>query len=108
MLMGGQYYYTSLFEKDGPKMEYKCVDIKPYLKGEVALMKMNIEGCEYQLLKHIIESDLIKNIKYLQVQFHLIDNVDTDSLYKEISDSLTKTHSLEWRYPFVWESWKRL
>jgi len=103
--MGGQYYYSSMYEENADK-EYKCVDIKPYLQKEIALMKINIEGAEYELLKHIIENGLHKNVKNIQVQFHLVDGIDTEKLYKEISDELTKTHKLTWRYPFVWENWE--
>lgn len=105
--MGGQYYYTSMFDTGqlGPVQKFKCVDIVPFLKNEVALVKINIEGGEYELLPYIMP--LMKNIKFLQVQFHHISGLNTDKLYEEIARDLSKTHEIEWSYPFVWESWKR-
>lgn len=105
--MGGQYYYTSLYDKDTPQNEFKCVDIAPYLQREVGLVKINIEGGEYELLAYIISQGLIKNIRNLQVQFHLVDAVNLDNIYNTIAHQLSLTHKLEWRYPFVWESWTR-
>lgn len=106
--MGGQFYYTSMFDKGelGLVQKFKCVDIAPYLQNEVALMKVNIEGGEYELLDYIIEKGLIKNIKNIQVQFHLVDGWDCEKKYKELADKLKLTHTLTWRYPFVWENWK--
>jgi len=69
------------------------------------LLKLNIEGGEYAVLKKLIDSGLIKRFKYIQVQFHL--NIpDARKKYKEIKKQLCNTHDIEWCYPFVWESWK--
>lgn len=106
--MGGQYYYTSFFDTETPQNTYQMVDIAPYLADKITLMKMNIEGFEYVLLPYIIEKGLMANIKYLQVQFHLIDGKDTQKMYDEISEQLSLTHKISWRYPFCWESWERL
>ena len=105
ILMGGAFYYTSVFDTENQK-EFKCVDIAPYLSN-VALCKINIEGMEYALLDYILDKGLMKEIKYLQVQFHLIDGVDSEGLYKRLAERLSKTHKLSWRFPFVWESWER-
>jgi hypothetical protein len=102
---GGAYYYTSMFSEGNTF--YDCVDIAPFLKSEVALVKINIEGGEYELLNYIIDTGLIKNIKNIQVQFHLIEQ-DNDFVYGKLSDRLYETHKITWRYPFVWENWERL
>jgi hypothetical protein len=41
------------------------------------------------------------------VQFHLIEQ-DNDLVYGKLSERLSKTHKISWRYPFVWENWERL
>lgn len=104
--MGGAYYYTSAFAKDKP-YKYGCVDIVPYLQKEIRLVKINIEGGEYQLLDYIIEKGLIGNIAELQVQFHLIEGADSEKEYNLLAKRLSMTHKLTWRYPFVWENWAR-
>jgi hypothetical protein len=103
--LGGQYYYTSAFDSVN-KQTFCCVDIAPYLTSEIALCKINIEGMEYELIDYIVSKGLIKNIKNLQVQCHLIDE-NTQSIYERMAEKLTLTHSINWRYPFCWENWKR-
>lgn len=72
---------------------------------EIDLLKINIEGGEYDLLDHLIETQLISKIKNLQIQFH--DFVpDAEKRMKTIQDSLKKTHVLTYQYEFVWESWR--
>lgn len=74
--------------------------------GAVALMKVNIEGGEFDLLPHLVESGLINRIDNLQVQFH--DFVPDAAKGRDmIRHALLQTHDLEWDYPFVWESWAR-
>ncbi len=73
---------------------------------EVDLMKINIEGCEYELLPHLIETGLVKRIRNLQVQFH--DFVpDAATRMRNIQQDLAKSHNLSWQYRFVWENWCR-
>ncbi|ACT47939.1 FkbM family methyltransferase [Methylotenera mobilis] len=78
---------------------YEQNDIK-----EIALMKVNIEGGEYDLLEHLIETGLINNIKNLQVQFHDFFP-DAEKRMLDIQASLQKTHYLTYQYKFIWENW---
>ncbi len=72
--------------------------------NSVDLMKINIEGGEYDLLPHIINEGWIGRVEHLQIQFH-----NFVEQYQEkrntIRSQLTATHSETWCYPFVWESW---
>lgn len=104
--MGGEYYYTSLFDKGTKQQEFKCVDISPYLQEEIALCKINIEGGEYELLSYIIGLGLHVNVKNFQVQFHQVDGISAGS-YVEIANDLTKTHTRTWGLSYVWENWER-
>jgi FkbM family methyltransferase len=36
----------------------------------IGLMKINIEGAEYDLLEHLIQAKIVPKIKSIQVQFH--------------------------------------
>jgi FkbM family methyltransferase len=71
----------------------------------VDLMKINIEGAEYELLEHLIETGLVLRIGHIQVQFHDFVS-DAPARMKAIQEKLKKTHEPEWQYEFVWESWK--
>jgi len=102
--IGGVFLYSSIFTQEG-KRKVKCEDIAKYLDREVALLKINIEGGEYELLSHIIYKGLHKNIKNIQVQFHKVEGLLWEVRYSSICRQLMKTHELTWQYPFVWENW---
>lgn len=105
MSFGGRAYYTSTFEPGDH--EYECFDVNELL-GQyetIDLLKINIEGAEYDVLSHIIGAGLHKRIKNIQVQFHQIAGVPYEKWYKEVADKLSETHSLTWHYPFCWENW---
>lgn len=75
--------------------------------SRVALLKINIEGGEYELLDHLIQSGLIAAIDDLQVQFH--DFVpEAHSRRRRLETALGRTHARTWCYDFVWENWRRL
>lgn len=74
---------------------------------KIDLIKINIEGGEFDLLPEIIDSGLIKKIRYVQVQFHNFIERSVENR-QSIRDSLGRTHSEMWNYEFVWESWERL
>lgn len=70
----------------------------------IDLLKINIEGGEYELLEHLIDTGCIAKVRRLQVQFH--DFVpDAIRLRAKIGASLAKTHRQSWCYYFVWEEW---
>jgi FkbM family methyltransferase len=72
----------------------------------IDLIKVNIEGEEYDLLDHIIGWGWIDRIEYLQVQFH--DFVaDAESRRDRIFAELAKTHDIQWDYPWIWTSWRK-
>ena len=75
--------------------------------GTVDLMKVNIEGGEYDLLDHLIETGLIARVKDLQVQFHEDVLPDADRRMRAIQAALAKTHHLTWQHEWIWENWRR-
>jgi len=101
---------SSVHRDQGKKEIIKLVDICDFYSEktfpEVALIKINIEGGEFPLLKRMIEQGLTKHFRNIQVQFHLdFPNALEERL--KIREALAKTHSLEWDFFFIWESWKR-
>lgn len=72
----------------------------------VDLIKINIEGGEYDLLESLIENNLISVFKNIQVQFHdfLLDN--GKERMNKIQENLSKTHQITYQYEFVWENWQ--
>lgn len=79
-------------------------DIVNYYKP-VDLLKLNIEGMEFEVLESLIESGQIKNIKNIQVQWHMVFP-DYKLRYEELTKKLNETHEQEWDSIPVWENWR--
>lgn len=74
--------------------------------NKIDLLKLNVEGEEYNILNNLISTGLIKKIKEIQVQFHRnIKNYKEE--YSKTKVKLKETHKLKWRFPFIWEDWKK-
>ena len=67
----------------------------------VDLLKINIEGIEYEILPHIINSGYINKIKHLQIQFHDFVN-NGDVLHTNITSELKKSHNLVFESMWNW------
>ena len=74
--------------------------------SRIAVVKMNIEGGEYDLLPAMIETGHIEQIDRLTVQFHRYSEAQIGQR-DEIRNGLSKTHECVWEYPFIWEEWVR-
>jgi FkbM family methyltransferase len=73
---------------------------------EVGLLKVNIEGGEYDFLERLIDCGLQARCRCIRVQFHEWYE-GSHALRKRLVTALGRTHDVEWSYPFVWESWRR-
>lgn len=72
----------------------------------IDLMKVNIEGGEYDLLPALVGAGIMDRIGILQVQFHLYAPEDI-TRRDAIRAQLEQTHTCDWSYDFVWEQWTR-
>lgn len=103
---------SSIFKsKNIGKIEkIQLVDIIEYIDekqiSNIDLMKINIEGGEYDLLEHLIETNYILKINNIQIQFHNFIPNATERM-KKIQEKLTNTHHLTYQYLFIWENWER-
>lgn len=73
---------------------------------QIDLIKINIEGGEYELLESLIENGCISIFKNIQVQFHDFLFENAKERMNKIQENLSKTHELTYQYEFVWENWK--
>lgn len=81
-------------------------DINEYLEHEtqIDLIKINIEGSEYDMLESITDDNIVK-LKNIQVQFHtFVENCGERK--EEIRNRLSHTHECTYCYEYVWENWK--
>ena len=72
----------------------------------IDLIKINIEGGEYALLRRMLDTKIVDRCQDIQVQFHNFFP-DAKELRNEIRASLSKTHFITYDYPFVWENWRK-
>ena len=72
---------------------------------QIDLMKINIEGGEYSLLRRMLDLGLAEKVNNFQVQFHNFVP-DAVELREDLRQRLTATHSEDWCYDFVWENWQ--
>ena len=99
---------SSVFKEAEQTARGRLVEAKEFFAEqgivEIDLMKVNIEGGEYELLEHLLNTKLVTEIKNIQVQFHdFVPNAE--ARMKAIQEQLSKTHSLTYQYKFVWENW---
>ncbi len=100
---------SSSFIKKGSPLNMKLVASDKFFKEnkikKIDLIKVNIEGGEYDLIEDLINKGNINNITNLQVQFHdFVPNAK--ERMQNIQDNLKKTHHLTFQYEFVWENWE--
>lgn len=95
-----------------------CVDIRAAAEviqePQIDLMMVNIEGGEYELLRHLITTGLIDRIMNLVVQFHAVV-LGWDDLRRDIREGLRATHDRPYstraadvyHAEFSWDVWRR-
>lgn len=93
----------------GGSIEVRLVDICDHLSQDgrrVDLMKLNIEGAEFDLLETLLWSDLRDRVGAFLIQFHR-GAPDASVRYRRIAEKLAETHRCVWCYPFLWELWRQ-
>jgi FkbM family methyltransferase len=100
---------SSLFIKDTESVEIQLKSITEFLQENtiysIDLIKINIEGAEYELLESLLENGLIKRFKNIQVQFHDFIIPGAKERMNQIQENLSITHKLTYQFEFVWENW---
>lgn len=83
-----------------------CEIFDRYQLSNIDLMKINIEGGEYELLERMHNVGLMDKVTYYQIQFHDFVECASEKV-NLIRKYLSETHTATYRYPFVWEGWSR-
>lgn len=101
---------SSIFNVEGEKTTIRLESIVTFMKDNkietVDLIKINIEGGEYDLLDELIAINWLHKFKNIQVQFHDFVIENPRERMEKIQKELQKTHQLTYQYDFVWENWK--
>ena len=92
---------------------YGLIDLKDIIQviddlgiQSIDLLKINIEGEEYNLMERLIlNPDVLSRIKNIQIQYHTF--IDLAEEKRDMINSLLKnSHECNWCYEWVWENWK--
>lgn len=101
---------SSIFKKGRNKNIVKLINIEKFMHEHniknVDLIKINIEGGEYELLEYLISNQNVTRFKDIQVQFHKF-MPHAEKRRSKIQKELKRTHYLTYQYEFVWENWRR-
>lgn len=90
---------------DGPSENVAVIPLSALVVHPVDLLKLNIEGMEYEALGDLIANGKAELCRNIQVQFH--SNVpDCERRYWAIREHLLKTHRLTYSEPWCWENYE--
>lgn len=78
----------------------------PKWPSEIAVLEVNIEGGEFELLQTFGSAGAIARFRQIFIQFHDVGEATSESIEKAVN-LLEKTHVRKFSYPFVWELWIR-
>lgn len=98
---------SSAWVSGGSSFQVPVVDVSAVLgKGHAALVKMNAEGAEFDVLDKLIETGQIRQINSMLVQFHKFVPGAVQRR-TAIRNQLRATHRCTLSVPWVWEVWRR-
>ena len=91
------------------KVELRTINsiLREWGLKEVDLLQVNIEGDEYPVVAHMIETGDIDRFKNIQIQFHLGIEDATSKHEKICKDLEAREFKVKYSYPFVWEGWTK-
>ena len=95
----------------GKTTKVKFKNIKSFIEinniTSIDVIKINIEGGEYDLLEYMIQENLHTLCKNLQIQFHAQYPIPNFfQRYRNITNTLQQSHQKTLDFFFVWENWK--
>lgn len=96
-------------EEGRTRVKGSIVDVVEFVSSKnlvsIDLIKMNIEGGEYELLERILEGGIVERFKNFQIQFHNYGE-NFEKRREKIRTELTKTHHLTYDFPWIFENWE--
>jgi len=98
---------ASFVNGSGDEVDAQIMNVREFLQDEkvtkIALMSVNIEGGEFELLPYLLGLGWMRNIERMMIQWHSIaENASASQL--AIQNALAKTHQMYWNHG-AWEAW---
>ena len=76
--------------------------------GDLDLLHVNCEGCEYEMLENIIKAGIHWRIKIIQFGSHFFSEIPRlTERFCVIRSELKKSHRMVYGLAFGWERWDR-
>ena len=99
---------SSIMENSEDGTKVKAVDTSKEFKKykNIDLLKLNIEGAEYDVISGLIETQELNKVKYLLVQFHKEHDLD-GSKFEKINLEILKNYNIVFNYKYVWSLYIR-
>ena len=98
---------SSAWVASADSVEVPLVDVADVVSDQqVALLKINAEGAEFDVLDRLVDTGQIMQVDTIQVQFHRFVP-GAQARRKDIRIRLRETHRCAWSVPWVWEQWVR-
>jgi len=72
--------------------------------ADIGLIKMNIEGAEYDVLPALLDAGIVARSRFLLIQFHTVGDFEANRA--ALRSRMAETHEEMWCYDFVWEAWR--
>jgi len=96
---------TGVYNPSEDKQVCELRDVAEVIGTKIAVMKLNIEGSEFDVIERLINSGLVREVENIQVQFHRVVP-DFDYRYARLREALLTTHEPEWDSEIVWQNWR--
>jgi FkbM family methyltransferase len=93
---------------DLEKISILAIDefMQQYQIDRVDLIKLNVEGSEFEIMERLIELGWLDRFTDFQIQFHpTVPNYEKRRV--AIQNKLYETHWQTYNFEWVWENWRR-
>lgn len=91
---GNDAFSTGSFNKDAwngeqtsTTINVKCEQLSKYVNEEIDILKMDIEGAETEVFKELVESDRLKYIKNILIEYHPINDGNSKNIIKLLNEN---------------------
>jgi FkbM family methyltransferase len=71
----------------------------------LSLLKLNVEGCEFEIMEALLDSGTMARIDYVQVQPHNIIP-HAEARWEAIRNRMAITHRMTFDAPWCWTGWE--
>ena len=122
--LGGHFRYAEFGVQDDSSGAFAASETRerspvmplvPHLRqiypGRFTLLKLNVEGMEFEIMEHILAEGAATMFDHYQIQWHSCAGADSEQRRAAILDKLSLTHHHAWGNPpetfhdNTWEGW---